>query len=145
MEAKTIKIRYTREGVTPMEKYSNGDWIDLRAGVDMALTKGELALIPLGVAMQLPEGYEALVAPRSSSARKFNILQANSIGIIDETYCGDNDEWMLSVLPLENTMIHKNDRICQFRIIEHQPPLVFDAVEYLNNEDRGGFGSTGTK
>lgn len=145
MEAKIIKIRYTREGVTPMEKYSNGDWIDLRAGVDMALTKGELALIPLGVAMQLPEGYEALVAPRSSSARKFNILQANSIGIIDETYCGDNDEWMLSVLPLENTMIHKNDRICQFRIIEHQPPLVFDAVEHLNNEDRGGFGSTGTK
>lgn len=145
MEAKTIKIRYTREGVTPMEKYSNGDWIDLRAGVDMALTRGELALIPLGVAMQLPEGYEALVAPRSSSARKFNILQANSIGIIDETYCGDNDEWMLSVLPLENTMIHKNDRICQFRIIEHQPPLVFDAVEHLNNKDRGGFGSTGTK
>lgn len=145
MEAKTIKIRYTREGVTPMEKYNNGDWIDLRAGVDMALTKGELALIPLGVAMQLPEGYEALVAPRSSSARKFNILQANSIGIIDETYCGDNDEWMLSVLPLEDTMIHKNDRICQFRIIEHQPPLVFDAAEHLNNEDRGGFGSTGTK
>ena len=121
------------------------DWIDLRAREDVTLVDGKFKLIPLGVAIQLPEGYEAIIAPRSSSFKNFGILQTNSIGVVDETYCGDNDEWKLPVLANRLVKIQKGERICQFRIIEHQPELEIEYVEHLNNEDRGGFGSSGTK
>ena len=124
---------------------NKSDWIDLRAREDITLRSGEFKLIPLGVAIELPSGYEALIAPRSSTYKNFFITQTNSIGIIDESYCGDNDEWKLPVLASQYTKINKGERICQFRIIEHQPEFEIEVVESLNNENRGGFGSSGTK
>jgi len=109
------------------------------------LKAGEFKLIHLGVAMQLPEGYEAHVVPRSSTYKNFGIIQTNHCGIIDGSYCGPDDWWYMPVYALRDTVIHKNDRICQFRIIENQPKLVFDEVEKLDGNNRGGIGSTGTK
>ena len=138
----TIKIKYMR-GVQKIERFNVGDWIDLRAAEDISLEGGQYKLIPLGVAMELPHGYEALVAPRSSTFKKHGILLANSIGIIDESYKGDNDEWHFPAYAVKDTFIHKNERICQFRIIQHQPMIHLLEVEALGNEDRGGIGSTG--
>lgn len=137
-----IKIKYLAD-IDPICMNRAGDWIDLRAGRDMELKKGEYALIPLGVAMELPRGYEAIIAPRSCTPYEWGIIQANGIGIVDEPYCGDNDEWMMPVIAMRDTVIHKNDRICQFRLIEHMPAVHFDTVEMLGNPDRRGFGSTG--
>ena len=138
----TIRIKYLR-GIQKIERFNVGDWIDLRAAEDMELKAGEFKLIPLGVAMELPKGYEALVAPRSSTFKKMRILLANSIGIIDESYKGDNDEWHFPAYAVEDTVIHKNERICQFRIIQHQPLIHLLEVDKLGNADRGGLGSTG--
>ena len=138
----TIRIKYMR-GVQKVERFNVGDWIDLRAAEDIEMKAGEFKLIPLGVAMELPSGYEALVAPRSSTFKKMQILLANSIGIIDESYKGDNDEWHFPAYAVKATKIHKNERICQFRIIQHQPLIHLIEVEHLGNADRGGIGSTG--
>ena len=121
------------------------DWIDLRASEDVVMKKGDFALIPLGVVIKLPKGYEALLLPRSSTFKTWGILQVNSMGVFDETYCGDNDVWLFPALAMRDTVIHKGDRICQFRIMEHQPNFDFVEVETMNCEDRGGIGSTGTK
>lgn len=139
-----IKIKYIRE-IYKLEKLSVGDWVDLRASYDIHLDRGEFYNIPLGIAMQLPKGYEAIVAPRSSTFKKYGILMVNGIGIIDNSYCGDNDEWAFPALATRETIIPKNARIAQFRIQLNQPPLHFVEVERLNNADRGGFGSTGEK
>ena len=140
----TIKIKYFSDEIRRLT-YTAGksDWIDLRAAKEIELKKGEYALIPLGVAMELPKGYEAHVIPRSSTYKNFGILQTNSCGLIDESYCGDNDQWFFPALAVRDTVIHVNDRICQFRIMEHQPAVVFEETETLSVEDRGGFGSTG--
>ena len=138
----TIRIKYMR-GVKKVERFNVGDWIDLRAAEDIVLKAGEFKLIPLGVAMELPKGYEALVAPRSSTFKKLGILLANSIGIIDESYKGDNDEWHFPAYAMKDTTVHKNERICQFRIIQHQPLIHLIEVDSLGNADRGGIGSTG--
>jgi len=138
----TIRIKYLR-GIQKIERFNVGDWIDLRAAEDIEMKAGEFRLIPLGVAMELPKGYEALVAPRSSTFKKMRILLANSIGIIDESYKGDNDEWHFPAYAVEDTAIHKNERICQFRIIQHQPLIHLLEVDKLGNADRGGLGSTG--
>ena len=124
---------------------SKGDWTDLRAAATVELKAGEFKLIPLGVAMQLPTGYEAHVAPRSSTFKNFGVIQTNSIGIIDNSYNGDNDQWFFPAFALRDTVINVNDRICQFRIVENQPALTFETVEVLGNDDRGGHGSTGVK
>lgn len=138
-----IKIKYVRD-IEKIEKTNVGDWIDLRCAEDTHLMYGEVKLIPLGIAMQLPEGYEAIVAPRSSTFKKYYVVQTNSVGIIDESYCGDDDEWKMPVLAFkDNITIKKNERICQFRLIKHQPEIEFVEVETLGNESRGGFGSTG--
>ena len=141
-QMETIKIKYLRD-IQKIERFNVGDWIDLRAAEDIVMSKGEFRLIPLGVAMELPEGYEALVAPRSSTFKKYGILLANSIGIIDESYKGDGDEWHFPALATKNIIIAKNERICQFRIIAHQPMIHLKEVESLGNADRGGIGSTG--
>ena len=137
-----IKVKYFAD-IEPLKKIDKGDWIDLRAAADVTLKKGEYALIPLGVGMILPKGYEAHVAPRSSTYKHFKIILANSMGIIDNCYCGDNDQWHFPAIALEDTVIHKNDRICQFRIVEKQPPIEFETVHKLGDVDRGGLGSTG--
>jgi dUTP pyrophosphatase len=140
---RTIKIKYLR-GVQKIERFNVGDWIDLRAAEEVELKAGEDKLIPLGVVMELPMGYEALVAPRSSTFKKCGIVMTNSIGIIDESYKGDNDEWHFPAYAVRDTVIHKNERICQFRIMQHQPLIHLKEVETTGNADRGGFGSTGT-
>lgn len=137
-----IRIRYLRD-INKIERFNTGDWIDLRAAEDVSMVGGQFKLIPLGVAMELPEGYEALVAPRSSTFKNLGILPANSIGIIDESYRGDNDEWHFPAYAVKDTVIHKNERICQFRIIKHQPMIHLMEVDYLGNDDRCGIGSTG--
>ena len=141
---KTITIKYFTDKIEKLT-YIDGksDWIDLRAAEDVALKAGEFKLIPLGVAMKLPQGYEAHVVPRSSTFKNFGIIQTNHCGIIDESYCGDNDQWYFPAYALRDTEIHVNDRICQFRIMEHQPALIFEETGELGNADRGGHGSTG--
>ncbi len=140
-----IEIRYLSDRIEPL-RYIDGksDWIDLRASEEINMKAGEFRLIPLGVAMKLPEGYEAYVVSRSSLYRNYGIIQANSFGIVDESYCGDNDEWFFPALALRDTTVHVNDRICQFRIMKHQPEISFTVREHLEGEDRGGFGTTGT-
>lgn len=141
-----ILIQYADDTIEKL-RYIDGksDWIDLRAAENLEMKKGEFRLIPLGVAMQLPEGYEAHVVPRSSTYKNFGIIQTNHCGIVDESYCGPNDWWFMPAYALRDTVIHKNDRICQFRIEKHQPRLLFEEVERLEHEDRGGIGSTGTR
>ena len=139
-----IRIQYLNDELKRLE-YIDGvsDWIDLRAAEEVELKKGEFKLIHLGVAMQLPKGYEAHIVPRSSSFKNFGIIQTNHMGVIDETYAGPNDWWRMPVLAVRDTVIHKNDRICQFRIMEHQPVIKFEECSALDAPDRGGFGSTG--
>ncbi len=141
-----IKIKYFTERIEKLA-YIGGksDWIDLRAAEDIEMKAGEFKLIPLGIAMELPQGYEAHVVPRSSTYKNFGIIQTNHMGVIDETYCGDNDQWFFPAYALRDTQIHTGDRICQFRIMEHQPVIQFEEVESLDHEDRGGIGSTGRK
>ena len=140
---KTIRIRYLSDKIEKLRAIEGkSDWIDLRAAEDVSLKAGEFRLIPLGVAMELPEGYEAHVAPRSSTFRNFGIVMVNSVGVVDSSYRGDNDEWFVPVYAFRDTEIHVNDRICQFRIMKNQPALVFEEVEHLSETDRGGFGST---
>lgn len=137
-----IKIKYVSD-IKPIEVNEIGDWIDLRAGKDMDLEPLDFVYIPLGVCMQIPKGYTAIIAPRSSTFKKWGIIQTNSIGVVDESYCGDNDEWCLPVLAIRRTHIHKNDRICQFRLVKKTEPIDFTRVNTLGNTDRGGLGSTG--
>ena len=142
----TIKIKYFNDKLEKLT-YIDGksDWIDLRAAEDVDLKKGESKLIPLGVAMQLPEGYEAHIVPRSSTFKNFGVIQTNHQGVVDCSYCGDNDQWFMPVLAVRDTHISFNDRICQFRIMENQPKIAFDEVASLSSTDRGGFGSTGKR
>ena len=140
-----IKIKYFDKELIKLDKISIGDWIDLRSAADVILKAGEFKLIPLGVAMKLPDGYEANIVPRSSTYKNFKILQTNSFAVIDNSYSGDNDQWFYPAIAMEDTVIHKNDRICQFRINEIQSRIQFEEVEHLDKIDRGGIGSTGTK
>lgn len=139
---KIVKVKYLRD-IQKIERFNVGDWIDLRCAEYIEMKAGEFRMIPLGVAMELPYGFEALMAPRSSTFKKYGIMLANSIGIIDESYKGDNDEWHFLAIAMRDTIIKKNERICQFRIIEHQPKIHLMEVNTLGNADRGGCGSTG--
>lgn len=142
----TVRIKYFTQEIDKLA-YIDGksDWIDLRASETVELKTGEFKLIPLGVAMQLPAGYEAHVVPRSSTFKNYGILQVNSCGVIDGSYCGDEDMWYMPVYATRDAVIHRNDRICQFRIMENQPHIVFEETETLENKNRGGFGTTGVK
>ena len=173
VDKKTIRIKYF-DDAKKLEKISKGDWIDLYANKEMFIPEGSRAMIPLGVAMELPEGYEAHLAPRSSTFKTWGIIQTNHVGVIDHSYCGDNDQWHMPVYCLKGkdvkeeievitreidtevfyeqhkvkvngTWIHKGDKIAQFRIMEIQPKIEFEEVEHLGNEDRGMCGTTGTK
>lgn len=139
----TIEIKYHTD-IEPLQQKDGSDWIDLRAAEEVKLSPDQFKLIPLGVSMKLPKDYEAHIVPRSSTFKTWGIIQTNHMGVIDESYCGDNDQWMMPVLATRAVIIHKNDRICQFRIVKKQPSIIFQEVESLGNESRGGFGSTGT-
>ncbi len=143
---KTIKIKYHTDKIEKL-RYIDGksDWIDLRSAEDYTLKKGDFKLINLGVSVEIPKGYEMLIASRSSTFKNFGLIQTNAVGIVDESYCADTDVLMWPCLATRDTEIHLNDRLCQFRIIEHQPSIIFEEVESLGNDARGGFGSTGIK
>ena len=138
-----IKIVYHNKNIGKIEEIVGGDWYDLRAAETVDMTAGEFKLISLGVSMKLPEGYEAHLAPRSSTFKKWGITQVNSFGVIDNSYSGTNDIWKVPVMAHRDTTIYEGDRICQFRIIKKQPEITFVEVEELDSTDRGGFGSTG--
>ena len=140
-----IKIKYLDKDMPKLE-YIEGEkseWIDLRSAETVTMEPGEFRLINLGVAMELPEGYEGHIAPRSSTFKKFGLLECNSVGVVDNSFKGDEDWWRFPALAMRKTTIHKGDRICQFRIVEKQPQVIFEEVERLGNDNRGGFGSTG--
>lgn len=141
----TIKIKYFDNEIDKVEKINKGDLIDLRAAETVEMKKGDFKLIKLGVGMKLPDGYKANLYPRSSTYKNFGIILANSVGQIDNSYSGDSDEWKFPAIALRDTVIHKNDRICQFEIQRIQPEITFEEVEHLDEESRGGIGSTGTK
>lgn len=140
-----IHVKYFSDKINKIEKIEQGDWIDLRAAETITLAKGEFALVPLGVGMKLPSNFEAHLAPRSSTFKKYKVIQTNGIGVIDNSYSGENDQWMMPVLAIEDTMIPENERICQFRIVERQPNVSIVEVDHLDDQSRGGFGSTGSK
>ena len=140
-----IQIKYFDNEIDKVEKISKGDLIDLRSAETVHLKKGEFHLIPLGIGMKLPSGYKANVYPRSSTYKNFGIILANSVGQIDSSFCGDNDQWMFPAIALRDTTINKNDRICQFEIQKIQPEIEFEEVEHLDEVSRGSFGSTGVK
>ena len=141
----TIKIKYFTDKIEKLCYIAgNSDWIDLRVAEDVVMKKGEFRLIRLGVAMELPQGYEAHVVPRSSTYKNFGLIQTNHMGVIDESYKGDADEWKWPALAMRDTEVHEGDRLCQFRIMKHQPQINFLEVDSLENEDRGGFGTSGT-
>ena len=141
----TIKIKYFTDKIEKLCYIAgNSDWIDLRVAEDVVMKKGEFRLIRLGGAMELPQGYEAHVVPRSSTYKNFGLIQTNHMGVIDESYKGDADEWKWPALAMRDTEVHVGDRLCQFRIMKHQPQINFLEVDSLENEDRGGFGTSGT-
>ena len=141
-----IKVHYLSEEIEEL-RYIDGksDWIDLRAARNISLKKGEFCLIPLGIAVELPAGYEAHIVPRSSTFKNFGIIQTNSMGIIENDYNGDNDIWGFPAVAIRKTFIPKGTRVCQFCLVKKQTPIEFKAVESLGNKDRGGFGSTGDR
>lgn len=138
----TIDIKYHTD-MWPIEMTEKGDWCDLRAAEDVEMKAGEYKLISLGVSMKLPEGYEAVIVPRSSTFKNWGILQTNHVGVIDNSYCGDNDIWRFPAYATRDVLIAKNSRICQFRIQKKMDKLTFNVVDHLDGKDRGGFGSTG--
>lgn len=137
-----ILIKYHTD-ILPIEPWVVGDWVDLRAAEDVDMKAGEFKLISLGVSMKLPPRCEAHIVPRSSTYKNWGIIQANHMGVIDNSYCGNNDIWYFPAIAIRDTHICKNERICQFRIMEKQPTLVFEKVDMLADKDRGGIGSTG--
>lgn len=152
-----IRIKYFEEAIR-LKKIAKGNWIDVYANKDMFVKEGERAMIPLGFALELPEGWEGHLAPRSSTFKTWGIIQTNSVGVVDDTYIGDNDQWHMPVFCLQGkdintvdgveekgTWIKKGDKVAQFRIMEVMPEIELEEVETFGNEDRGGFGSTGTK
>lgn len=140
-----IKVKKLVPDLKPIDSAHEGEWIDLRAAMDISMESGEFQKIPLGVAIAIPDGYEAIMAARSSTFQKWGIVPVHGFGVIDSLYKGDNDEWCFPAMAFRKTKIHKNDRICQFRIQKKQPDVCIIYVESLGNQNRGGFGSTGSE
>lgn len=139
-----ILIKYHSD-ITPISKIEQGDWVDLRLAEDVEMDAGEFKILSLGVSMKLPEGYEALVIPRSSTFKNWGLLQVNSVGLIDNSYCGDDDVWRFPAMATRYVKIPKDTRICQFRIQPKMDDIDITTVDHLENINRGGLGSTGTK
>ena len=136
-----MKIKINTHGNPLPQSY--GDWTDLATSEEVCLGRGEYKNIPLGVSMELPAGYYAEVLPRSSTFKNWGILMVNSMGIIDNDYCGDDDIWNFAALATHYVKIPKGTRIAQFRIVKKGEPLEFAPVESLGNANRGGFGTSG--
>ena len=135
-----IKVRFTKE---PYELERHGAWIDLRAVEDYEYKAGDALMIDLGVNIKFPEGNEGLLVVRSSTFKKYGIIQTNAIGIIEDNYCGNDDIWMLPVYALRDGKIKKGDRVCQFRVHKVMDDVNFTIVDDMGVPNRGGLGSTG--
>lgn len=144
-EPLTVLVHYHDPDLEKLSVAVNGDWVDLRCADTVRLDAGQFAILPLGVSMRLPDGYEAHIAPRSSTFKRWGILQTNGVGVIDNSYSGDNDIWGMPVYATRETTVCKGDRVCQFRIMRRMEPVRFEEVAHLDGDDRGGFGSTGIK
>lgn len=142
---KTILVKYFEENLHPIGKIEIGDWIDLRSAQNISYKAGDFIKLPLGVAMSLPSGYEAHVAPRGSTFKNFGVIQVNSPGVVDESYRGNEDEWFMPLYALRDGHITFNDRICQFRIVKKMEEVNIVTVKELKAPNRGGFGSTGKR
>lgn len=140
-----IKIKYHDPELPKLHAIDNGDWIDMYASETVTMNPGDFHIIPLGVSMKLPDGYEAHLAPRSSTFKKWGILMVNSVGVVDNSYCGEGDVWGFAALAVRPTTIHKGDRIAQFRILKKMGSVDFFEVDHMTDNDRGGFGSTGAR
>lgn len=140
--AKVLKVKYHTD-IDPIRQVDGSDWIDLRSAEDVLLQAGQYKRISLGISVELPEGYEAHILPRSSTFEKYGILLVNGAGIVDNSYRGDNDIWQFPAYATRDCFIPKNARICQFRIMQNQPNLAIQTVEVLGNDDRSGFGHSG--
>ncbi len=138
-----LKVKYHDSELIKLEQVEGSDWIDLRSATDIEIEQFESKKISLGISIEIPIGFEAHIAPRSGTFDKYGIIMTNGLGIIDNKYKGNEDIWGMNVWAVRKTKINKNDRICQFRIIEKQPNLIFNEVDDMNNENRGGWGSTG--
>lgn len=138
-----IQVMYHNPDLIPINLSEKGDWIDLRSAEEYHIYPNKFYLINLGISVKLPEGYEAHIVPRSSTFKTWGLIQTNGIGIIDNSYCGENDIWMIPVISTKITTINVNDRVCQFRIVKKMPKLTINTVDHLLDESRGGFGSTG--
>lgn len=145
MNKNTIYIKYHNPNLPKIQLADNGDWIDLRAAETVELKPLEFHIISLGISMKLPEGYEAHIAPRSSTFKNYGVLQANGIGVVDNSYSGNDDVWGFPALAVRNTTINEGDRICQFRIVKKMTEVAFEEVDRLSDQSRGGFGSTGVR
>jgi dUTP pyrophosphatase len=139
-----LKVKYHYEHLPRLEKIEQGDWVDLRAAEDVSLVQGEFMYIPLGISVEIPEGYEAHIVPRSSTFKRYGIIQANHMGVVDNSYNGDEDRWFMPAIAMRDTGFPAGERICQFRLVKNQEPCEFVEVETLGNDARGGLGSTGT-
>lgn len=146
-----IRIKYFDNAVK-LKKIAKGNWIDVYANKDVFVEEGSRAMVPLGFALELPEGWEGHLAPRSSTFKTWGVIQTNSVGVVDDTYIGDNDQWHMPVFCLQGkdiqddkkgTLIKIGDKIGQFRIMEVMPQIEFVEVDSFGNEDRGGFGTSG--
>lgn len=140
-----IKVKYFNKDITKLNKITKGDWIDVRSAETIEMQAGEFKLIPLGIGIKLPENYEAHLVPRSSTFKNWGIIQTNSQGVIDNSYSGDNDQWLMPVYATRDTVINFDDRVAQFRIVERMPEIEIVEVDKLDDISRGGFGSTGIK
>lgn len=140
--AKELKVKINTHGNKLPE--AHGEWIDLYTAEDAELKQLDFKIISLGISMQLPNGYYAEVVPRSSTCKNFGVIMANSMGIIENSYCGDGDVWGFPAVAIRDTFIPKDTRICQFRLVKQSKAVEFEQVEKLDNANRGGFGSTGT-
>lgn len=138
-----IIVKYHNENIDKIKKIEKGQWIDLRAAETVELKAGEYKIISLGVSIKIPDGTEAHLAPRSSTFKKWGVIQTNSVGVIDTSYCGENDIWGMPVLAMRDTVIKENDRICQFRLMDEMGEVSIVETDHMEGEDRGGFGSTG--
>ena len=139
-----LKVKYHYDNLTRIEKFDQGDWMDLRNAEEVVMKKGDFMYIPLGISVEMPVGYEAHIVPRSSTYKRYGIIQANHMGVVDNDYNGDEDRWYMPAIAMRDTTIPVDNRICQFRLIRNQEPLELVEVETLGNYERGGLGSTGT-
>ena len=142
MEPRTLRVKAKRPELLPKQAH-DGEWYDLCADKEIRLKEGDWGTINLGVCIEVPVGYEAHLQPRSSTFKKYGIMQTNGVGVIDNSYKGDNDWWLMPIYATRDAVIPEGARIAQFKVVPQQERFNIVAVTEMGNDDRGGLGSTG--